>query len=197
MLYSNRKLLSHKKSLLCVPENSHLQYHPMIFLTKKEKTCFQILKYSKHNFTRFPKSLLLGVPCVLVRTFQRNRTSRMCVYRERFIISNLLKDFPGTPVVKTPCFQCRGVGSIPGQGTKIPHAMQYVAKKEKKKRICSCDYGGWHVPKSARGLQSWRPWYARGLETQEELMIQFESEGRKRCVPVQVLRSLLENLALF
>ena len=33
-------------------------------------------------------------------------------------------DFPGSPVVKTPCFHCRGQGFhlIPGQGTKILHA---------------------------------------------------------------------------
>ena len=34
-------------------------------------------------------------------------------------------DFPGSPVVKTPCFQCRSgrgnKGSTPGQGTKILH----------------------------------------------------------------------------
>ena len=33
-------------------------------------------------------------------------------------------DFPGSPVVKTPGFQCRGMGSIPGQGTKIPQAVR-------------------------------------------------------------------------
>ena len=32
-------------------------------------------------------------------------------------------DFPSGPVVKTPRFQCRRLGSIPGWGTKIPHAM--------------------------------------------------------------------------
>ena len=32
-------------------------------------------------------------------------------------------DLPGGPVVKTPCFHCRGIGSVPGQGTKILHAM--------------------------------------------------------------------------
>ena len=33
-------------------------------------------------------------------------------------------DFPGDPVVKILCFHCTagGVGSIPGQGTKILHA---------------------------------------------------------------------------
>ena len=32
-------------------------------------------------------------------------------------------DFPGGPVVKTPGSLCRGHGSIPGWGAKIPHAM--------------------------------------------------------------------------
>ena len=43
-------------------------------------------------------------------------------------------DFPGGPVVKTLCFQCKG--SILGQGTNIPHAMpcgQENTKKKKKK----------------------------------------------------------------
>ena len=33
------------------------------------------------------------------------------------------KDFPGGPVVKNLPYNARGTGSIPGQGTKIPHAM--------------------------------------------------------------------------
>ena len=44
------------------------------------------------------------------------------------------RDFPGGPVVKTPHFQCKGMGSISGQGTKIPHAMwqgQSIKKKKK------------------------------------------------------------------
>ena len=32
-------------------------------------------------------------------------------------------DFPGDPVVKTLPYHCRGEGSIPGQGTKISHAL--------------------------------------------------------------------------
>ena len=31
---------------------------------------------------------------------------------------------PGGPVVKTLCSQCRGRGSIPGQGIKNPQATQ-------------------------------------------------------------------------
>ena len=33
------------------------------------------------------------------------------------------QDFPGGPVIKTPCFHCRGMGLISGWGTKIPHAV--------------------------------------------------------------------------
>ena len=40
-------------------------------------------------------------------------------------------DFPGGPMVKTPCFHCRGRGSIPGRGTKIPHATWRSQKTEK------------------------------------------------------------------
>ena len=33
------------------------------------------------------------------------------------------RDFPGGPVVKDPPSSAGDVGSIPGQGTKIPHAL--------------------------------------------------------------------------
>ena len=41
------------------------------------------------------------------------------------------RDFPGGPLVKILHFNARDVGSIPGQGTKIPHALR--AKKSKYK----------------------------------------------------------------
>ena len=45
----------------------------------------------------------------------------------------VLWDFTGGPVVKTPCFQCRGGAcSIPGLGTMIPHAARLGQKKKKK-----------------------------------------------------------------
>ena len=34
-------------------------------------------------------------------------------------------DFPSGPVVKTLSFHARGIGSIPGQGTKISQAMRH------------------------------------------------------------------------
>ena len=38
-------------------------------------------------------------------------------------------DFPGGPVVKTLSFHCSGgSSSVPGQGTKIPQALQFSQK---------------------------------------------------------------------
>ena len=38
-------------------------------------------------------------------------------------------DCPGGPLIKNLCFQCK---SIPGQGTKMPHARQYSKKNKTK-----------------------------------------------------------------
>ena len=51
--------------------------------------------------------------------------------RARLRSSGVGGDFPGGPVVKTLCFQCRGAGSIPGRGTKIPHAVGHGQNKIK------------------------------------------------------------------
>ena len=50
-------------------------------------------------------------------------------------IKNQGQDFPGNPMVKTPSFCCRGEGSIPGKGTKIPHAEKGGQKVKKKSTI--------------------------------------------------------------
>ena len=39
---------------------------------------------------------------------------------------NLNRDFPGGPVVKNISCNARDTGSIPVQGTKIPHAMEQL-----------------------------------------------------------------------
>ena len=38
---------------------------------------------------------------------------------------SIARDFPGSLVVKIPCFQCRGVGSIPGRRNMISYATWY------------------------------------------------------------------------
>ena len=40
-------------------------------------------------------------------------------------------DFPGGAIVKTLHFYLRGMGSIPGKGTKIPHAAWHGQKVKK------------------------------------------------------------------
>ena len=53
-------------------------------------------------------------------------------------------NFPGCPVVKTLCFPCRGLSSIPAWGTKIPRAM---GASQKKKNSC-------HLPSSSENLRA-------------------------------------------
>ena len=45
------------------------------------------------------------------------------------------RDFPGGPVAKTPSSHARGLGSIPGQGTRshMPKLTPREAQKERKK----------------------------------------------------------------
>ena len=43
------------------------------------------------------------------------------------------RDLPASPVVKTLPSSAGGVGSIPGQGAKLTHALRQKKKKKKKK----------------------------------------------------------------
>ena len=43
---------------------------------------------------------------------------KICFLNNQFKKTTNFGDFPGGPVAKTPCSQCRGLGSIPGQGTR-------------------------------------------------------------------------------
>ena len=46
-------------------------------------------------------------------------------------------DFPGSPVVRTSPSNAGGAGSIPGQGTKIPHASGPKSQNIKQKQDCN------------------------------------------------------------
>ena len=59
---------------------------------------------------------------------------------------------------KTSHFQGRGTGSISGQGTKIPNAMQY-SKKKKKVNKNKCD--GDHIKRTNKTIKETR---AQGAE---------------------------------
>ena len=43
-------------------------------------------------------------------------------------IKSNMRDFPGGPVVKNPPSSARDMGSIPGRGTKIPHAIKQLSQ---------------------------------------------------------------------
>ena len=46
-------------------------------------------------------------------------------------------DFPGAPVVKISPSNAMGVGSIPGQGAKIPHVSRPKTQNIKQKQYCN------------------------------------------------------------
>ena len=46
-------------------------------------------------------------------------------------------DFPGGPVVKTSPSSAGGVGSVPGQGAKIPHASEPKNQNIKQQQYCN------------------------------------------------------------
>ena len=48
-----------------------------------------------------------------------------------------LRDFPGSPVFKTSPSNAGGVGLIPGQGAKIPHALGPKNQNIKQKQYCN------------------------------------------------------------
>ena len=51
---------------------------------------------------------------------------RMCIMKYK---EQLRRDFPGGPVVKNPPCNARDMGSIPGQRTKILHAMEQLSPR--------------------------------------------------------------------
>ena len=56
-------------------------------------------------------------------------------------------DFPGGAIVKTLHFYLRGMGSIPGKGTKIPHAAWH-GQKNKESTCNAGDVGS--IPRLGR-----------------------------------------------
>ena len=48
----------------------------------------------------------------------------------------LTRDLPGSPMVSTPPSNARGAVSIPGQGTKIPHAVWHGTTNGIRKLEC-------------------------------------------------------------
>ena len=59
------------------------------------------------------------------------------------VIENNDPDFPGGPVVKTLCFQCRGCGINSWSGNLRSHMLHDVAKKNKIKRMTKANQAKW------------------------------------------------------
>ena len=89
-----------------------------------EKFCFSSLLISINVAEIFHQKLF--APFVKYYAFSYLSPSK---YPEIKLFKNHAMGFPGSPVVKTLHFQCRGHVSIPGQGMKIPQAAQCVSKK--------------------------------------------------------------------
>ena len=60
---------------------------------------------------------------------------------------NMYRDFPGGPVVKNPPTNATDSGSIPGRGTKIPHAMGQLSLRS---ATTEPAHSGAHVPQLER-----------------------------------------------
>ena len=54
-----------------------------------------------------------------------------------FVQQLLQREFPGRPVVKTSLSNAGGVGLIPGQRAKTPHASQTKNQNIKQKQYCN------------------------------------------------------------
>ena len=70
------------------------------------------MSLSVHEFIYYPASF--------TKIFKSPQTIRM---KENMHEDNRSRDFPGGPVAKNLLSNAGDTGSIPGQGTKIPHAM--------------------------------------------------------------------------
>ena len=104
----------------------HYQYSQLYFsvLKRAKPTEMLIEQYKAYKY------------CILlIQTHQLLTFCHIC-FNFYLYISTLhhLKvtrgDFPGGPVVKTPCFQCRGCRFDPRSGNQIPHAMRCSKKKK-------------------------------------------------------------------
>ena len=83
------------------------------------------LEFWKSTFS--PRSYISG---------KAGRVPHICL-RDPTSKNKELWDFPGGPVVKTSPSNAGGVGSIPGQGAKIPHASGPKNQNIKQKQYCN------------------------------------------------------------
>ena len=61
-------------------------------------------------------------------------------YHIKVIKGNSSRDFPGGPVVENPPANAGDMGSIPGRGTKIPHAVGQLSPCTTTREPARCNY---------------------------------------------------------
>ena len=68
-------------------------------------------------------------------------------------LNTVCGDFPGGPVVKNPPYNAEDTDSIPGQGTKIPHAVGQLSPRATTTGLCASTRA--HAPQlqSPRALE--------------------------------------------
>ena len=63
--------------------------------------------------------------------------NKILIFSENLHVLKCMRDFPGSPVVKTSPSNAEGTGSIPGRGANIPHASWPKNQNIKQKQYCN------------------------------------------------------------
>ena len=86
------------------------------------------------------------------------------------------RDFPGGPVVKNPPYNAGDAGSLPGRGTKIPHAMGQLSPRATATELA-------HLKERAHVLQTTEPRRpgARAPQLERENLHATTREKPKQC----------------
>ena len=120
--------------------NNHIAYKsfrfgvsfPLIFTPKELPVIFRLIivklnvPSARHQGILWSNSPGYNSDFWLLRSWKINHPLQTFIYLKNDIKS-YLRDFPGGPVVKTLWSQCRGPGSIAGQGTRS-HMLQLRVK---------------------------------------------------------------------
>ena len=89
---------------------------------------------SAFDFSYLSQPCKVGVIILIYTDKERDpRIKRQVKFIRLTNVRNGAWDFPGSPVLRTPRFHCGTRDSIPGQGTKIPQAVQSGQNKQTKK----------------------------------------------------------------
>ena len=113
-------------------QNGHHQKEHLLFLYKKsrlESLC-DSSSVTTDQFSSYYYNLGLRTPQSALDSFIHTMN-----VRRKFRVVCILRNLLGGPVAKTPCSQCRGLGSIPSRGN-ISHMLQLQSLHATTKTWC-------------------------------------------------------------